>query len=60
MSFAFLLLIPRFNYLDAETIKSKHMLQIGEKSIGYTKDGQFNLLFSINSLYIRPGEIYFY
>ncbi|MBC8948093.1 MULTISPECIES: ABC-F family ATP-binding cassette domain-containing protein [Xenorhabdus] len=42
--------------LDADSIKSKNMLQIGERWIGYHQDGQFNPLFSINGLYIRPGD----
>ncbi|WP_340613613.1 ABC-F family ATP-binding cassette domain-containing protein [Xenorhabdus thailandensis] len=42
--------------LDADSIKSKNMLQLGETWIGYHQDGQFNALFSINGLYIRPGD----
>ncbi|WP_338803856.1 ABC-F family ATP-binding cassette domain-containing protein [Xenorhabdus griffiniae] len=42
--------------LDADSIKSKNMLQIGEEWIGYHQDGQFNPLFSINGMYIRPGD----
>ncbi|MBE8596126.1 ABC-F family ATP-binding cassette domain-containing protein [Xenorhabdus sp. BG5] len=42
--------------LDADSIKSKNMLQIGEKWIGYHQDGQFTPLFSINGVYIRPGD----
>ncbi|PHM71843.1 ABC-F family ATP-binding cassette domain-containing protein [Xenorhabdus kozodoii] len=42
--------------LDADTIKSKNMLQIGEKWIGYHQNRQFNSLFSMNGLYIRPGD----
>ncbi|MEQ1974340.1 ABC-F family ATP-binding cassette domain-containing protein [Xenorhabdus sp. SGI240] len=43
--------------LDADSVKSKNMLQIGEEWIGYHQDGQFNPLFSINNgLYIRPGD----
>ncbi|MEQ1964750.1 ABC-F family ATP-binding cassette domain-containing protein [Xenorhabdus khoisanae] len=42
--------------LDADMIKSKHMLQIGEQWIGYRKNEEFNPLFSINGLYIRPGD----
>ncbi|BET98289.1 ABC-F family ATP-binding cassette domain-containing protein [Xenorhabdus taiwanensis] len=42
--------------LDADSIKSKNMLQIGERWIDYHQDGQFNPLFSINGLYIRPGD----
>ncbi|AOM41447.1 ABC-F family ATP-binding cassette domain-containing protein [Xenorhabdus hominickii] len=42
--------------LDADVIKSKQMLQIEEKWIGYQQNGQLNPLFSINSLYIRPGD----
>lgn len=42
--------------LDADSIKSKNMLQLGEKWIGYHQDGQFTPLFSINGLYIRPGD----
>ncbi|MDC9597495.1 ABC-F family ATP-binding cassette domain-containing protein [Xenorhabdus anantnagensis] len=42
--------------LDADTIKSKQMLQIEEKWIGYQLNGQFNSLFSTNGLYIRPGD----
>ncbi|CDG16272.1 ABC-F family ATP-binding cassette domain-containing protein [Xenorhabdus doucetiae] len=42
--------------LDADTVKSKNMLQIGEKWIGYQHNEQFNPLFSINGLYIRPGD----
>ncbi|WP_086108756.1 ATP-binding cassette domain-containing protein [Xenorhabdus vietnamensis] len=42
--------------LDVDIIKSKHMLQIEEKWIGYQQDGKFNFLFSINGLYIRPGD----
>ncbi|MBD2795934.1 ABC-F family ATP-binding cassette domain-containing protein [Xenorhabdus sp. 18] len=42
--------------LDADTVKSKNMLQIGEKWIGYQHNEQFNPLFLINGLYIRPGD----
>ncbi|MDC9594447.1 ABC-F family ATP-binding cassette domain-containing protein [Xenorhabdus sp. IM139775] len=42
--------------LDADTVKSKNMLQIGEKWIGYQQNEQFNPLFSMNGLSIRPGD----
>ncbi|MDX7990620.1 ABC-F family ATP-binding cassette domain-containing protein [Xenorhabdus littoralis] len=42
--------------LDSDTIKSKNMLQIEEKQIGYQHNGEFNSLFSIKGLYIRPGD----
>ncbi|MBI6550302.1 ABC-F family ATP-binding cassette domain-containing protein [Xenorhabdus lircayensis] len=42
--------------LDADTIKSKNMLQIEVKLVGYQQNREFNPLFSINGLYIRPGD----
>lgn len=42
--------------LDSNRIQSKHILQITEQVIGYQDSGKLNPLFSIEGLYIKPGD----
>lgn len=42
--------------LDSDSIRSKHILQISNQQIGYVEHSVFKPLFSIDGLYIKPGD----